>query len=95
MQSLNQGSGTHGQRATCVKAARVIIEIPLIIAETTVVCGTRALFSSHCDKWRHFCLLVQPPSSFFIKMWPVYRFELETPALNSVKLRYESETVKM
>ena len=50
----------------------LIIKTPLIIYETTVVSGTRALFTSYCCPWRQFCLLLRP----------AYTFECETPDLN-------------
>ena len=68
-----------------VYAARVIIKIPLIIVKTTVLCGIRALFTSFCGPRKHFCLLVRPARSVFIKMWPAYIVEFETPGLKGLK----------
>ena len=64
-----------------VYAARVIINIPFLIVATTVLCGILALFTPFCGPRRHFCPILRPASSFFIKMWPASIVEFEIPAL--------------
>jgi hypothetical protein len=58
-----------------------------IIAETTVFCNILALLASYCGPWRHFFLLMRPASQFFVKMWPAYETEFETPGLYIQKVR--------
>jgi len=62
--------------ARCVCAARDIINITQIIAETTVFCSINALLASYCDPRRH----------FFLLMRPAYETEFETPGLGHVAL---------
>ena len=71
--------------ARCICAARNIIKITQIIAETTVFCSIKALLASYCGPRRHFSFLMRPASPFFVKMWPAYETEFETPDLDGSK----------
>ena len=42
---------------------------------------TQSTFNPFCGPQRHFFLQMRPASSYYVKMWPSYRFEFETPAL--------------
>jgi len=69
--------------ARCVCAARDIINITQIIAETTVFCSVnyKGTFSLLLRPAETFFLLMWPASPFFVKMWPAYETEFETPGL--------------
>jgi hypothetical protein len=64
--------------ATCVCAASDIIKITQIIAETTVFCGIKPLLASYCGDIFPLNAAREP---FFVKMWPAYETEFETPGL--------------
>jgi hypothetical protein len=74
-------SGVSNTRpARCVCAARDIIKITQIIAQTTVFCSICK--GLHLWPAETFFLFLRPASPFYVKMWPAYETEFETPALD-------------
>ena len=72
--------------ARSVCAARDIIKITQIIAETTVFLQYKGTFSLLLRPAETFFLLMRPASHFFVKMWPAYETEFETPGLKDCQL---------
>jgi len=62
--------------ARCVCAARDIINIIQIIAETTVFCSINALLASYCGLRRHFFSCMRPASPFLVKCGPRMKLSL-------------------
>jgi len=70
--------------ARCVCAAHDIIKITQISAETTVFCSIKALLASYCGPRRgDIFSLNASREPFFVKMWPAYETEFETPVLKT------------
>jgi hypothetical protein len=69
--------------ARCVCAARGITKTTQIIDKTTVFSSVRAISASNCGPRRHFSSKCGP-RAFFVKMWPAYETEFETPVLQHV-----------